>query len=211
MEWVNKIDRIVVLNLRKRTDRLLQFAEMMEDLEIPFEVVTSIENDNGAIGLKDTMIKLFKESLEKGVQHLLVFEDDALAVVGKDTIHETMNKIMDNFPERYVMLFLGCQLSGRIQRYHSPNIFLATKMFSTHAVMYSERGMREILASDLQSPIDNHYVAFIEQLEASYTVYPLLFSQREGYSDIGKEFFSWRAFIEPRYDQKINEYKHGLR
>ena len=77
-------------------------------------------------------------------------------------------------------------------------------MFSTHAVIYSERGMKEILASVLEGPIDNHYVAKIEPIGGSYCVYPLLASQREGFSDIGQEKFSWRPFIEAKYEPEIN-------
>ena len=59
MSWTNFFDGIYVLNLRHRTDRLLHITEEMEKYDIGFELVTSIENENGAEGLRQTVVKLF--------------------------------------------------------------------------------------------------------------------------------------------------------
>lgn len=211
MEWINKIGRIVVLNLPKRTDRLLEITEEFENYEIPFERVSAIEDSRGAEGLRLTMVKLFEEEIEKGTEHLLVFEDDNKFVVEKFWFHDTMNKVIDSLPERYIMLFLGGQLTGKVNSFHSPHIISATKVFSTHSVLYSLQGMKEILARQMTAPIDNFYVASIEQLGRSYMTYPLLTTQRAGYSDIGNNFIDWNNFIQPRYKQKINEYHANRR
>ena len=44
MSWVNKIDRIVLLNLNSREDRLLESAEQFEKYGIPYERVTAIQD-----------------------------------------------------------------------------------------------------------------------------------------------------------------------
>lgn len=209
MEWINKIDEICVVNLTKRDDRLLEFAKQMEEYEIPFKRVSAIENPKGAEGLRDTMKRLFEDCIEKKFQHVLVFEDDALFVVPSSILHDTMNKVMGQLPPNYFMLFLGCQITGCISHYHSPNIIQASKMFSTHAVLYSLQGMKEILAHGFDYPIDNYYTAEIEPMRNSYCTYPLLASQREGYSDICQNPISWRPFIEARFEQKIGEFNGG--
>ena len=205
MNWVSFLDAIYVINLNKRTDRLLQIAEDLENFEIPFERVAAIEDNNGAQGLKKTMVGIFENSLEKGHKNILVFEDDCLFVTDKNGFHNTMNKVVEQLPERYIMMFLGCQICGGATHFVSPNILAGQKMYSTHAVMYSERGMKEVLASQLEGPIDNHYVDKIEPLSSSYCTYPLLCSQRAGHSDIGHAFIDWHPFILPKYEQEINK------
>jgi GR25 family glycosyltransferase involved in LPS biosynthesis len=205
MGWINKIGAIFCVNLTKRGDRLLQFVEQAEQYEIPFQRYSAIEHSNGAIGLKETMVKLFTESLEKGYEHVLVFEDDCLNVEGVEIFHDTMNKVVSNLPENYVMIFLGCQLTGEIKYFHSPNLIKATRMYSTHAVLYSKRGMMEALSQGISHPIDNWYVSNLESLNESYAVVPLLCSQRAGFSNIGHAEIDWSPFIIPRFNQKINE------
>jgi hypothetical protein len=77
--------------------------------------------------------------------------------------------------------------------------------------MVSLAGMGAILATNLQYPIDNHLTTELQPQGKCYCVYPLLCSQIEGYSDIGRNVHSWRPFIEDRYQQKIREFKQGMR
>lgn len=208
MEWINQIDCIYLLNLSKREDRLIQFTEMAEKYAIPFKRFEAIEMANGAEGLRDSMVKLFTEALEKGYKKILVFEDDCELVQGVEIFHDTMNKVVPNLPELWVMCFLGAQVTGKfIHRYH-PNILSATKMFSTHAVLYSERGIKEILANNFDYPIDNYYVEKLEPFRASYIVHPLLATQRSGHSNIYNNEIDWNPFINGSYNQKYAEF-HG--
>lgn len=210
--WYDKINRIVCLNLAHREDRLLFFVEQAEKYGLPFERVEAIyDEQQGARGLRDTLIKLFTEEIDKETDHLLVFEDDCDIVVDKELFIDTMEKVVEQLPSDYHMILLGCQLCGRIQHFHSPNIFQVVAAFSTHAVLYSLRGMRTIVSSNLGFPIDNDMVERIQPLGKTYSVYPLLCSQVEGFSDIGRNKISWKPFIEGRYEQKINEYKLGMR
>lgn len=206
MNWIGKIDKIVLVNLATRTDRLLKCAEQFDEYEIPYERVPAIRDErNGAKGLRDTMLHLFQDAVDENLDNLLVFEDDVKFMVNKETFDITMEAVMNNLPENYIMLFLGCQLTGNATHFYSPNIVAASKIFSTHAVLYSKRGIKEILASEFDYPIDNHYVAKIEPLGGSYCTYPLLCSQQAGKSDIGGQVIDWNPFIVNRYDQKIGE------
>lgn len=207
MSWVNFFDEIYVINLTKRGDRLLQIAADFEKYKIPYRRISAIENANGAEGLKDTMANIFTEAIEKEYANVLVFEDDCDIVVGEEIFHDVMNKVVAQLPENYIMCFLGCQLSGGATHFHSPNLVAGQKMFSTHAVAYSLRGMKEIISHGLTAPIDNFYVSSIEPIGGSYCIYPLLCSQYVGYSDIGHAEISWKPFIEHRFEQKIGEMK----
>lgn len=204
--WTNYFDDIIVVNLLKRTDRLLKITEDFEKYGIPFRRVLAIEdNDNGARGLRDTMIGIYKEAIEKGHQNILVFEDDAKIIVGEEIFNDTMNKVVSQLPENYHFCFLGGQATFRFSHYHSTNLLPVRMYFATHAVAYSLQGMKEIMARELGYPIDNWMVEHIQNLGHCYCVDPLLCSQYAGYSDIGKNEIDWSPFIIPRHEQKKAE------
>lgn len=205
MEWINKISRIVCINLNKRDDRLLEFAKMAEEFEIPFERVSAIEDEQGARGLRDTMKVIFQEAIENNRQNVLVLEDDAVPVVEKFWFHEYMNKAVGQLPETYHMMFLGCQLTSNNCSWFSTNLIRVQKAFSTHAVLYSLQGMKEIMGKEFGYPIDNWYVDNIEILNQSFCTYPLLMSQVPGFSNIGHNYIDWRVFLEGRFEQQITK------
>lgn len=203
--WTNFFDRIYVLNLTKRTDRLLAITEEFEEYEIPFERVSAIEKPNGAEGLRDSMIEIFNEVIEKQLSNILIFEDDAKAVIEKPHVDYTMEQVIKQLPPNYWVCFLGGQPSAGFSNYYSANLFPAIKYFSTHSVMYSLQGVKEIMTRGMEFPIDNWMVSDIQSQGNCYAVNPLLFTQREGFSDICKNEINWNLFIEPMYQKKINE------
>jgi len=206
MSWVNKIDRIVLLNLNIREDRLLQCAEQFEQYGIPYERVTAIHDpEQGARGLRDTMVKVFNEAIESNIDNLLVFEDDVLFVESPSAVDDTMNKVLSQLPENYDMCMLGCQPTAGFTHFFSPNLLPVQKAYSTQAVLYSKKGIKEIMARGMGYPIDNWMVDEIQIMGHTFTTYPLLASQREGFSDIGKAKINWGPFIVPKFQQKLNE------
>lgn len=203
--WTAFFDEIYLINLDKREDRLLESAEQLYSHGIGFKRFSAVEHENGAIGLRDTMLKIFQEAIDNDYKNILVFEDDVDFV--SDVVESTMNEVVKQLPETYHLVYLGCQPTRGFTHFYKPNILPVQGAFATHAVGYSIQGIREILASNLQAPIDNHIVEHIQPMNQCYAVYPLLASQRAGYSDIGKADISWKPFIEGRYEQKIGEMK----
>lgn len=205
MSWINFLDDILLINLAKREDRLLVSAKDCETYGIPYRRISAIENTQGAIGLRDTMLQIFNEAIEKDHKNILVLEDDFQIICSPELFNSTMDNVVKQLPENYHMCFLGGQASNRFSHFHSQNLLPVTKYFSTHSVIYSQQGIREILARGLGYPIDNWMVDKVQPLGFCYTVHPLLCSQYPGHSDIGKNFIDWFNFIVPRHEQKIAE------
>jgi len=203
MNWIDFFDAIYVINLLKRQDRLLDITQHLEEYEIPFKRWSAVEKPNGAEGLRDTMIQIFNHSVENDYQNILVFEDDALFVEQPLTVHNTMNEVVKQIPENYLLCFLGGQPTGGYNSFYSPNLLPVHKYFSTHSVMYSRAVINEILGRGLGFPIDNWYVDEIETLGNCYATNPLLCTQRSGFSDIGKSEINWNLFIEPKHRQEL--------
>lgn len=205
MSWINFLDKIYLVNLLKRSDRLLVSAQDCEKYGIPYERFNAIEDEQGARGLRDSMLQIFNEAIEKDYKNILVLEDDFQIIVSPEVFNATMDNVVQQLPENYHLCFLGGQASNRFSHFHSPNLLPVTKYFSTHSVIYSQQGIREILARGMGYPIDNWMVDKIQPLGCCYTVHPLLCSQYPGFSNIGGNVIDWTPFIVPRHEQKIAE------
>lgn len=203
--WLNNISKVFIVNLLKRTDRLLETAELLEQYEIPYTIFPAIERENGAEGLRDTMNNLLQEIVDNNYRHTLVFEDDVKFIEDKRIFHETMENVMKQLPENYHLCYLGGQPTGGYSHFHSSNLLPAIKYFATQSVLYSLQGAREILARKMGFPIDNWIVAELQNDARCYAVHPILATQRQGYSDIYKSEIDWQPFIEPRHNQKVME------
>ena len=207
MSWIDFFDEIYVLNLEKREDRLLEITSHFEEYQIPFKRVSAVEDSNGARGLRDTMVNMFNEAIKKDYENILIFEDDAQFVVGKELVDDTMNKVVTQLPSNYLMCFLGGQPTGGFNSFYSENLLPVVKYFSTHSVAYSKQGIKEIMARNFDYPIDNWYVSDIQSLGNCYAIDPLLCTQRGGFSDIGHNEINWTPFIVPKHQQEINKLK----
>lgn len=208
MSWKAFIDKVFLVNLQKREDRLLESAKLLEEYEIPYEVFPAIEDrEQGARGLRDTMINLFNTSLAANYENILVLEDDVKFLTTPQEFHYTMNEAVKQLPENYRLFYLGGQPTAGYSYRHSLNLLPALKYFATQSVCYSNQGMKEILARGLGFPIDNWIVDEIQIDGRCFAVDPILCSQRAGYSDIGHNDIDWNPFIEPRHNQKVAEMK----
>ncbi len=70
--WTNFFDKIYLVNLEKRVDRLLESAEILEKYQIPFQIFTATEDGVGARGLRDTMNLLFDDALYNRYQNSFI-------------------------------------------------------------------------------------------------------------------------------------------
>lgn len=202
MEWLSKIDEIYVVNLDKRVDRLIDFYEGIEHLGFGVKRKRAVEHNKGAIGLLFTMVEIFNEAKDKNYDTILVFEDDAFVIDGVD-FNATMNAVMEQLPNDFDMCLLGCQPSKGYNRFYSKNLLPVKNAYSTHAVIYSKKGINRILASNFSEPIDNHYVNHIQNFGDTYQTYPFLCGQRAGYSDIGKAEIDWGYYLQRKHDEEI--------
>jgi len=207
-KWLEFFDCIYLINLSKRVDRLLEATEELEKFNIPFKRISAIEKENGAEGLRDTMLLIFNEALEQQYERIFVFEDDAMFC--NEDVNGVMDKVVEQLPLDFRIVYMGCQASRGFSNFHSPNLLPVIGAFATHAWGISVKAIREMVDLQLQGPIDNFIVREIQPMGGCYTTYPLLATQRPGYSDIGKAEISWMPFINARFEQKIHELKSRM-
>lgn len=206
MSWTNFFDKIYVINLAKRTDRMQQAIEQLTKYNIPFERWEAIENKDGAEGLRLTMIELFTHCIENNYQNCLIFEDDV------DFLEPDMNNIMEDaieqLPPDYHILYLGAQLC-KMPVFYWRNLLIVQDAYATHAAAYSNAAMKEILNSEFKSPIDNFFVKTIQKKGKCFCVYPLIASQIPSHSDIytATPIMDWRKYIQGKYEFQMQRMK----
>lgn len=106
-------DKVVVINLDKRTDRLDKITEQLNDLGITFERFSAIDGTgkNPIIAGRDSHVEVWKQNLGKKV---LILEDDAYFVEG---FQERFDEIIQTLPEDWDVFYLGAlidKMTGKV-------------------------------------------------------------------------------------------------
>lgn len=204
MSWTNYFDEIYVINLPERKDRLLEVCEEMDKYDIPFKLVDGIKHESGAEGLRLVVENILKEAIEKNYKAILIFEDDCMWVENPNGVIE---KALEQLPDDWHILFLGAQCTRGFKYRAGTNLLQLDGAYATHAWAISLTGMKYILSEGLTAPIDNCIVDKVQTAQKCFITYPLLATQRTGFSSIGNADINWDAFITPRYYQKLAELK----
>lgn len=198
--WTNFFSKIYLLNLPERKDRLVVSAIELGAMGIEATVFPAVKSDNGQEGVYLSLMQIFRHAVDRKYSSVLLFEDDFERCTGVPEFKQTMEKAVRQLPEYWHMLFLGANLPDPKQvTQHSANLLRTKRALALHAVAYSYECMQMILSLPRMLPIDLQIANFIGPLGHSYVTYPLLCSQRVGYSDIEKKVTNYRHYLEDRY------------
>lgn len=203
--WHSFFDAIYVINLPKRTDRREQVVKEMNLYGIPYSIWPGIEMEDGAQGIKKTLIDIFENSLNNHYKNILVFEDDVKFLESPNAI---MPYCLEQLPEDYDMFFLGCNpFKGFNEDYSMPNVLKPKHAYGLHAVAYSNRGMQMVLQFKKYSPepfhsqpLDVFLDTYLSVGNRIYCSYPMIATQRPSYSDIEKRDIDWGFALQDRFN-----------
>jgi GR25 family glycosyltransferase involved in LPS biosynthesis len=120
-------DKVYVVNLERRPERLEHAKKEMEFAKIPFEVFKAV--DGGALDLKipwiprltpgmlgcfESHFRIISEAVAKGYESICVFEDDVVFAPG---FTEYMEEAIKSLPTDWQFCYLGCTEYGGIKDY----------------------------------------------------------------------------------------------
>lgn len=202
MKWTSFFDKIYLINLLKRTDRLLQSKWELDKYEIPYTVWEAIEKENGAEGIYLTLREIMSDALINGYKNILVFEDDALFLFNPDSV---MDKVVKQIPTTYDMFHLGVNLTkGYVPRHYSVNLLHLKRGYALHACAYSRSGMSKVMALGPMLPVDWNIADNIQTQGNCYAINPMICTQRPGFSDIEKKQTNWAFALQDRFNERMN-------
>lgn len=192
-KFVNYFDKIYLLNLKRRPDRLKMFLKNNREF-IPsqnIEIIEAIDGEkiineswnysNGALGCRLSHMKLLKDALSNNYSQILVFEDDAKI---DKTIFKKLNHLINYAGNNWDMIYFGAN------HYETPididgKIIKITCALTTHC--FAIKGnIIPILIDKIENdkrPVD----AAIAALHSTLKVYGFKqdpVTQSQSYSDI---------------------------
>lgn len=196
MKWQEKFTKVFLINLPEMGDRFHRSNRDLYLNNIQFELWPAIKHENGVLGLLATMKSLFTFILSTDTQDFIVLEDDFKFLFD---VNPFLDLLVDQLPEDYHCLFLGCNLLSRPKRY-SENLLKIDQSYSTHAIGYSRRAVELIM------PLFDKPIAYdimlrngLQSLGKCYTTYPRLATQHAGYSSIEKKEIDWEIYMAQTY------------
>lgn len=209
-DLANYFDRIVVINLRRRPDRLGNFWGELDDHEwllkkpelfyavdgnkVP--VPKDWQDGGGAWGCMQSHRQILEQAIMDGVKRLLVLEDDMC--LGPD-FTTRINDFLQRVPDDWGQLMLGGQHINNTPVHVEEGIVKCTNCQRTHA--YAVRGeyMRALYQHWCSTKGHcDHRMGEIQHLYNVYAPDPFIFGQAEGKSDISGALNPRKFWVPPK-------------
>jgi GR25 family glycosyltransferase involved in LPS biosynthesis len=207
----NYFDKVYVLNLKKRDERLsltqrrLKFAEIenyivfngvdgsvMKKLWEVYSEKNQFFKNPSYVGCSLSHLSIYAHAIEKGYNRILIVEDD-------NRVHMAANSLMEKYshqlPEWEDLLYLGfiplsddCSMwdYNVVNNFVGKNVFIAKNLWGLFAYGITQNLMKEMIQvynQDFPMEIDRYFVTQIQPRGKSYGVTPQIFAADDGYSD----------------------------
>jgi glycosyl transferase family 25 len=182
------VDRIVYINLKKRTDRNDRIIEEILPKFGGHEVrrFEAIENINGGIGCYMSHILVLTEAIQDNVKNILILEDDIIW----NKFEENYEKLKDLVNQPYDVIMLGgtaVQAQGnKVISANCSHAYLVNNHYLYKLLDIFKQGLNSLT----QNPNSYYYNAldqFWKQSQRSdnwLILQPCMLYQNYGYSDI---------------------------
>jgi len=176
-------DKVVVINLDKRTDRLEKISKQLDELGIVFERFSAIDGTgkNPMLANRDSHVEVWKQNLGKKV---LILEDDAYFVEG---FQERFDEVIQTLPENWDVFYLGVLLDKKTGKVIKVNNDWYRQIVSTGTQAYClHPDMMQYFTDRIE--IYDGYVdvglRILAEDTNAYITQPNLVTQYAGYSDL---------------------------
>lgn len=172
-------DKIVVINLDRRIDRMRKMSEQLKSLGIEYERFNAYDaaalNISPILATKMSHLKVIENNIGK---QILILEDDALFC---ENFNEKFERAIKELPENTDILYLGAYLV-ECQDY---NQYWLKNIYSTGLQAYSIHPDKMQLILDRLKDYDSHIDIGISQLGLNaYVTIDNIVTQFPSYSDI---------------------------
>lgn len=100
----NNIDKIVYINLDKRTDRKEEIETELNNFNLSYERYPAIYNSYGAIGCSQSHLNVLKLARDRGYKNILILEDDFTFLVSKEEFEFNLKSFFEKFQDYNVCM-----------------------------------------------------------------------------------------------------------
>lgn len=163
--------KIYVVNMQKNVERLVNFTQMMEKLDLPFERYNAVNGSlynptyrsKGEFGCFMSHKNLWEKILDGPDQAAIIYEDDCI-ISPKYSIEETKQIITEQYQNgidgKYDIFYLGKCLD--MCNYHvkkSLNVVRTYHPMCTHSYILTKQGARVLLNRFKEDKMDDPTIA----------------------------------------------------
>lgn len=214
MEWeypFDYFDEIYCINLDKRTDRWEECKKEFSKIDLLEDVerFSAVEKKDGRVGIIKSNLEIVKMAKEKGLENVLVFEDD-VKFINNPLVN--LKKSLDQIPEGFEwdLFYIGANTHVQLDNL-TENLAIVKNSFAVHAMAYSHRVFDEFIEyaeaipnyiTNQQDVLDVWLANKIQARGKSLLCNPILATQRESFSDIERRKVNYK-FIEERAKQNL--------
>jgi len=204
-------DRVVVINLKRRPDRLFNFWSEIERHQWPFvrpQVFEAIDGSSGVVpmpagwtggggawGCMQSHRQILERALMDGVKHLLVLEDDLCL---RPSFLDEITDFLTRVPSDWDQLMLGGEHVGRDPFPIKPGVLRIRRCHRTHAYAIRGKFMRALYKYWVSS--SGHCDQRMGEIQYRHRVYapdPFIVGQGGGKSDVGNSFYARHFWTPP--------------
>lgn len=210
-------DKIFVINLERRVDRLDRFREIADKIGFEYDIFYAVDGRGldrdspvegrkleiesnefyrlfddyflGQLGCILSHIRLLKYCKENNIKNVLILEDD---VDFSDDFQSRFDNFTNNFNQDWDMIYFSGSLVETSDEFNSYSKLLTCHTTHSYAVNNSVYDyLIERLESDMLSkPVDVVYSLLHSNIRSWITI-PFLTYQSDGFSDIQNSFVSY--------------------
>ena len=222
MELDKYIDKIFVINLDYRKDRLEQITSELSKVGITdFERFSAIKptesmlnneysyymhNANikyriGALGCLLSHLEIIKIAKKNNYKKILIFEDDCQFTKGINILISALDQLEEK-NNKYKLLYLAGNHIKKCSAF-SENVVKVNGTFTTHSYIVTSAAYDGIIEglSRFNREVDNYYIRIYQPRNDCYCVFPSITTQMDGISDINNSFVSRYKDIKDNVEQ----------
>jgi hypothetical protein len=187
-------DRVVLINLERRVDRLEKFSEQAKAVGLTFDRFIAIDAHTsqmtGAQACAASHREVVTQAKADGVGRLLIFEDDATF---SNIFAQECQEVLGKTPKDWQMLYLGSWPHSIMAV--NDRVALTHGTICTHALGYKAEVFDLVIEASLgPMPIDEELSNRHYSIK-TYMAHPAIVTQRPDFSDIRGHQVDYSGFI----------------
>jgi glycosyl transferase family 25 len=93
----HNIEKIFYINLDRRTDRMSEIEEELNNMGLQFERFSAIHHNSGPVGCTMSHLAVLKLARDRGYKNVLILEDDFQFLVNKGEFESYLTLLFNNF------------------------------------------------------------------------------------------------------------------
>lgn len=171
-------DKVYVINMDKRTDRLEKISQELAGLGIAFERFPSVYDKDPISSCRKSHLGVISKAKVEGLNSVLILEDDAMFL---DNFNENLESVSKELPENWDMLYLGAQVISR--ELFSPRLSRSIDSRSLQAYIVKSSIYDRLINITWQGHVDYGFSILHPEINA-YVCTPALVKAHPGYSDL---------------------------